>query len=496
MTRLIEKTLSGFKWSALSTVLNLVSQLVFMAIMARLLDPAAFGLVAIAMVVLRFASYFAQMGVGPAVVQKKVLEEVDIRVAFTLSVSLGCIAAGVIYMLAPLIGPLMENDQLAGVIRVLTISFLLTGLSTVPIYLLRRGLRFKALAFVETVSYILGYGACGVLLALNGAGVWSLVGASLSQGSLTFLLGYYFARHPILPAINRQSTRHFFNFGSRYSIIGFLEFVGSNLDTMIIGRVLGDTATGLYNRAFLLTNLPIQYIVNSVSKVMFPVLSEVQNEREKIGQVYLVFLFLIGSLTGAVCFGMIPAASDLVLTLLGKQWEASVPVLQVLAVAVPFVFLSHISGIILDALANLRMKIMIQSASIVVLITAMFYLSKFGLIGFAGAVVIAELFKSVVYFLAMNSLFKLSYRDLLKIALYTTAIPVLTMTAIWLTVNSIAMSGLPHWGRLAVEVLVGAVSVSVLFMVAWSGLRQLQIFHTLNIRFPLLLRISTNFRLL
>lgn len=152
---LLDQSLQGVKWSTLSTIANMLLQLFFMAIMARLLAPSAFGLVAIAMVTLRFAGYFAQMGIGPALVQKT-LEEPDISAAFFLSVSLGATASGVVFILAPTIGKWMGSDQLEDVIQVLAGSFILTGLSTVPIYLLRRELRFKALAFVESTSYLLG----------------------------------------------------------------------------------------------------------------------------------------------------------------------------------------------------------------------------------------------------------------------------------------------------------------------------------------------------
>lgn len=491
---LLDKSMHGIKWSVLSTAVNMIFQVFFMAVMARLLEPSAFGLVAMAMVTLRVASYFAQMGIGPAIVQKPLLGDIDIRVAFTLSVSLGCVAAGVVYVMAPVVGQWLGNIQLVDVIRLLTISFVLGGLSTVPIYLLRRRQKFKAIAFVESASYVLGYGAFGVLLAINGAGVWSLVGAALCQALLVYTLSYLLTRHPMLPNFDRRAFRHFYDFGSRYSIIGFLEFVGSNLDTIMIGKFLGDTATGIYNRAFMLTNLPVQNIVNSLTKVMFPILSETQHDRHKVGQAYLVFLFLIGSLTGAICFGMIPAARDLVMTLLGDKWKEAIPVLQILAVAVPFVFLSHISGIILDALGILHSKIKIQSASIIVLMSMMYFLSGVGLVGFATAVVIAEVFKFIAYLWLIRNLFDLPFAALAKIIFYIVCISGLTSAAILVTAMLAVLGGLPYWGALVMEIIVGGGSLAVLFLAAWSGLGHLQMYQRINDRFPVLLRLSNNVR--
>lgn len=493
---LLDKSLHGMKWSVLSTVVNMIFQILFMAVMARLLEPSAFGLVAIAMVILKVANYFSQMGIGPAIVQKTSLTDVDIRVAFTLSVSLGCIAAGVVYTLAPGIGQWLGNIPLIDVIRLLTISFVLGGLSTVPIFLLRRKQRFKAIAFVESVSYVLGYGTFGVLLAINEAGVWSLVGAALCQALLVYLLSYLLVRHPMLPIFDRNAIKHFYNFGSRYSIIGFLEFVGSNLDTLIIGKVLGDAATGIYNRAFMLANLPVQNIVNSLTKVMFPILSEVQHDRSKIGQVYLVFLFLVGSITGAICFGMIPAARDLIMTLLGEKWKEAIPVLQTLAVAVPFVFLSHISGIVLDALGMLRPKLQIQSASIVVLISMMYIFFSAGLVGFALAVVIAEVFKFFVYLWLMRSLFGFSFAILARIIIYISCITGLVTTAIFLASSITVLGEISHWAGLILEIGIGGMCLFVFLLAAWSGLSDLQMYQRINSRFPALLQLSETFRFL
>jgi lipopolysaccharide exporter len=491
---LLDKSMRGMRWSVLSTAVNVVFQIFFMAVMARLLDPGAFGLMAMAMVTVRVANYFAQLGIGPAIVQKKLLDDADIRVAFTLSVALGFAAAGVIYAIAPLVGEWLGHHQLVDIVRLLSLAFILGGLSTVSVYLLRRRLRFKAIALVETFSYVLGYGACGVVLALIGAGVWSLVGAVLCQNLITLVLGYLLTHHPVVPVFDRQAIRHFYDFGSRYSLIGFLEFVGSNLDTVVIGRFLGDIATGIYNRAFMLTNLPVQHMVNSITKVMFPILSETQHDRYKIGQAYLVFLFLIGSLTGAICFGMIPAAGDLVLTMLGDKWKGATPVLQVLAVAVPFVFLSHIAGIILDALGMLRPKLAIQSASIAVLAVMMYFLSAIGLTGFALAVVISEIFKSLCYFWVMRTVFELPYPALSRILAYVIAISGLTMAAIWAAAKAAELGGLPYWGALIMEITAGGASLLVLFLMAWSGLGHLQMYQRINERFPALLRLSSSIR--
>lgn len=158
--------------------------------MARLLDPAAFGLVAMSGVVLRFGSYFAQMGIGPALVQKENLSAEDISAGFTSCFLLSIIFFILAWLLAPLSTYLFDNTALIPIIRVMALSFVLTGLSTTATSLLRRNLEFGSLAIIDIASYALGYGAVGVVLAFNGFGVWSLVVAALSQGVLSASLAY------------------------------------------------------------------------------------------------------------------------------------------------------------------------------------------------------------------------------------------------------------------------------------------------------------------
>jgi len=132
-------------------------QIGYIAVMARLLEPAAFGLVAMAQVVLRFGSYFAQMGMGQALIQKKNISKENIRAAFTSSVFLGFIFFVIIYFGAPLSLYIFNDIEVIPIIRVMALSLVLTGLSTTSLSLLRRNFRFKELAIVEIISYVIGY---------------------------------------------------------------------------------------------------------------------------------------------------------------------------------------------------------------------------------------------------------------------------------------------------------------------------------------------------
>jgi O-antigen/teichoic acid export membrane protein len=461
-----------------------------MAIMARLLEPSTFGLMAMATIAMRFASYFVEMGVGPALVQKPEIDADDIRVSFSISLTLGCIFYVLMWFVAPVASLFFKNADVASVLRVSGLSFILTGLSTVSVHLLHRRLRFRDLAVVESGSYIIGYGILGIFLALKGFGVWSLVFAFLGQMLVTLLLAYSYTRHSLVLNLNWKKVKHFYAFGSRYSIIGFLEFIGANLDSIFIGRMLGESLMGIYNRALMLTNLPVQYVVNSLTKVLFPVLSEIQSDKKKVAQAYVVFLFLVGTFVCAVCFGMIPAAKDLVLTLLGPKWEAAIPIVRILALAVPFIFLSHIHGVILDSQAALGIKLKIQATTVFFLGAAIYLLSKYGLIGFAIAVVIAEIFRFICFLIVMRSLFVVPFADLNRVFSSVVLIFTTTTTLLWITVWGLDTIRLPVPVRLIIEITAGAVSLLFVFSVVWRRLGLIEAFRALENRLPVLQYIN------
>ena len=176
------KTVHGIKWNYFSTLITSVLQIGYTAVMARLLEPAAFGLVAMAGLVLRFGSYFAQMGIERALIQKKEVNEEDIRASFTISLSLGIIFFMLTWFLSPLALYVFNNEKVIIIVKVMALSFFITALSTTSSGLLKRDLNFRSIAVIEVTSYILGYLCIGITMAFLGYGVWSLVFAALKPG--------------------------------------------------------------------------------------------------------------------------------------------------------------------------------------------------------------------------------------------------------------------------------------------------------------------------
>lgn len=403
----------GVKWTTAATLVTAVLQIGYSATMARLLTPAAFGLVALAGVILRFGSYFAQMGMEQAIIQKAELTRADVRAAFTSSVALGAAFAGLLVLAAPLAAGFVRQPEVVPVVRVLAAGIFLTGLNATALSLLRRRMQFRTLALLEVTSYVLSYGGLGIGLAFRGFGVWSLVAATLGQSLLLTVLSYAAARHPIRPLFEWETYRPLVAYGSRMSAISFLEFVTGSLDTLLIGRLLGAAALGIYSRGWMLIGLPVYLLTTSVSRVVFPSFSQVQADRSRLRAVYLSSITLIAALVIPICAGAAVAAPEIVEVMLGASWSAATPVLQVVCAAFSLSMVTMFAGVVCDATATLMPKLWLNLLYVPLLTGLFFGLSRYGLLGVAAAVVAGEIIRTVLYLLLMRRVLAVTVADVL-----------------------------------------------------------------------------------
>ena len=382
--------------------------------MARLLDPKAFGLVAMAGVFLRFATYFANMGMGQAIVQKIDLEEKDIRSAFTSSIILGVFFSALIWIASPLGALFFERPDVIPIIKGLSIAFLFTGLAITSESLLRRNMNFKTLSIINVLAYIFGFGGVGITSALNGLGVWSLVYATLSRSFFNALFCYISVKHTLKLNFIWQDYKKLFSYGSRISLISFFEFIGQSLDTLIIGKVKGPNLLGIYNRALEVGQLPMTYISTSLSKVLFPAFSSIQNNLKKLKNSFLASVSLTSYILIPIGFGMSMAAEEIVYTVLGRQWSESIPLFQILALTIPFKFMTSFSGILMDSTARLRSKLIFQIIYILGLMVTFYLIRNLDLIYFTYVLFVFVFARNIAYLIIVKNIVHFTNREIIK----------------------------------------------------------------------------------
>jgi lipopolysaccharide exporter len=417
-TSLTARTASGLRWSYLGSAALMLANLAYTATISRLLSPVAFGLMTLANLVVLFGQFFAHMGLSSALVHKPELSKDEIRAASTAGIGFGAACFAVVWLLTPAICDVFRQPALSPVLRTLSVSLVIAGWSATGQGLLRRELRFRELSTLTLGSYVFGYLIVGVASALLGAGVWSLVASSLVATAAVAGWQYVLVRHPIRPVLHWDPYRTVCGFGMRLSGARLLAYVGSNLDTFTVGRFASTAVLGQYSRAYYVVFQPLgNYAAEALTSVLFANVSRIQHEMARLRRAYLSLLSLGGVVLFPICTGVAVAAPELVLVVLGPQWDLVAGMVPWFALAAGFNVLSKLSQSMAEVRAELNKSLALQAAYVValgaLLVVAVSFRSQ-GPWVFAAAVAGAEGLRHVGYLAFMRRILGLSLPQLVR----------------------------------------------------------------------------------
>jgi O-antigen/teichoic acid export membrane protein len=320
----------GLAWTMLRSVSSrVVGGLVFV-VLARLLDPRAFGTIALASVFVVLISLLVESGFGEAVIQRPAVTQSDLDTAFWVNNALGVGLALIMTAGASLIGGLLDQPELAPVLRVLSLVFIVAALGSVPQALLRRELAFRQIAVRGFVATVAG-GAVGLGMALAGWGVWSLVGQILANTVVGTAVLWMACSWRPGRAVSRSRLVELGRFG--VNVLGgrMAFFVSRRSDDFLIGLVLGPVALGLYTAAYRILLLVTETIIWTIEGVAFPVFSRLQGNDERIGRAFYAVTQLCLAVATPAFLALAVLAPEITRVALGPQWTGAVPVMQVLA---------------------------------------------------------------------------------------------------------------------------------------------------------------------
>lgn len=333
---LTRHVLHGIFWTFLGTGTQQLLRLMAFIVLARLLSPHDFGVVGAALVVIGLSTIFSQVGVGPAIVQRPVLEPRHLRVGFTISLALSASFMTLIWSTAPLIAWFFRIPELAPVVRVLALVFVCQGAGTIAEALAQRELRFRWLAGVEVVSFAGGFGLVSVPLAWLGLGVWALVYGQLAESLIKTTILLAGRRHPKRLLLEWQPTRELLYFGGGFTLAKLGNYLALQGDNVVVGRWLGPQALGLYGQAYNLMTASALLVGQVLDRVLFPAMARVQSDLPKLRGAYRRGAVLVALVTlpgGCVLYLLAP---ELILLLLGPKWAGAVAPFQILSLGLLF----------------------------------------------------------------------------------------------------------------------------------------------------------------
>jgi PST family polysaccharide transporter len=354
-----KKFISGFGWQSVNVLTQIVLQLVFIGVLARKLGTEDFGVMAIALAVVGFIEIFSQIGIGPALIQKKDLVDEHINGAFFISLILGIVFTLLLLLLAPAVANFYDHPPLKLILQVIGLSFIISAISIVPKSLIIKEMAFKKLFIGSFVAMSIGNLLIGITLAYLDFNIWAYVIALLSQNVI--LTVCYWLLRPVKVSWNWswKSTKGMIRYGGGSTLFNMFNYAATKADTLIVGKYSSiDSAleggdwnkTGIYDRSVWLMSLPITVLGKLSDSVMFSGLSMLQDQNEKLQRAYLSGSYLISMIVFPACVFMIFFTEQIVLLFLGDQYLTAVPIVRILFVGVAIRSLIKLSDAVVRAL--------------------------------------------------------------------------------------------------------------------------------------------------
>jgi O-antigen/teichoic acid export membrane protein len=407
----------GIKWVTTSMASAQLVRFVSTIVLARLLAPELFGLVAMANVALSLVEVIREVGVGTALIQRADAGEVDGDLAanttFWLSLAVSLTVFLAAYAASPLIASFFGSDELIEVLRVLFCGFIFDGFAGTPGALLRKRLEFSRHAAIHIVVTIVG-AAISIGLAVVGWGVWSLVFGQLIARIVQMVMVFRAARWRPSFRFDREIARQLVGYGKYIWAFSLVSAVSRSLDQLLIGRLLGATSLGVYSMGVNLCKLPANRINSVVLRITFPVLSRMQKDLTLLTSTFLRTLRHVSIVVFPMGVGLFAVADSFVLSVYGPKWEAMIPVLQILPFYAVSLSVSATTGPVFQAIAKPQVLLYTSILHQVILLAMLFGLADYGLKGICVAVLVPSFVSSAIAFTLVRRYLKIRVGDLLN----------------------------------------------------------------------------------
>jgi O-antigen/teichoic acid export membrane protein len=456
-------------WITWSRLFLQGASLLSTVVVARLLSPSDYGLVAMAGICTGIVSFLAELGLGAAIVQYRDLSARDLNSCFWLTMSIAVVGYSAVYVTAPLVAWWFDTPLLADVLRVAALTLPLVALRVVPDGLLRRGLELDKVSRTEVAATIVTVPLV-LCLAWMGAGVWALVAGALAAASVQSVYSLALVRWR--PGIRIGGPHVKAVLGYSLGVLGsrFCWALYEQADVFVLGKVAGDAVLGSYSIAKQVALMPLEKVAGMVTQFATPIMAELQSDAEALRSAFLKSLRIVTWATFPMCIGLVLVARDLVDVVLGAKWMSAVPVIEVLCL---YAMIRSVAILLPSVLlARYRVGFLFRySAWQLMLMPVAFVAGAIGYGAFGVAVAWVTVYPILLTFMVREVL---EVADLSSIELWNQLrAPLVATLAMVVCVLPIrlewaAWPGGPSAGRLALMVGVGAGAYGAA-LVAWGG---------------------------
>lgn len=462
-------------WSVVSQVGQQGLTFFIGIILARLLSPREFGLIAMITVITSFASIFAELGFSAALVHKKDVRQEHLSTAFWFNIAVGLLLTLVFMMGAPLVAGFYNEPLLTPLTMCISIIFLISSLNIVQNTLMTKSLDFRTLSFVQIATVVIS-GTVAIVMACYGFGVWSLA-AQLIVGPIVkaaFLWRFSIWRPNF--RFHLWVIKDLIGFSANFLGTQMLSYWTRNLDNLLIGRFLGMDALGTYSRAYSVMLFPLANISRVISRVMFPSFSMIQEDKSRVKDLYLKITRTIALITFPMMFGLFVMIKPFVIVVFGQKWTEMIPILQVLCLLGIPQSIGTLNGnlYLSQGKADLRFRIslILRVNSIVCIIVGL----RWGVLGVAIGYAIASMINFYPSISYAGRLINTTFSELVQNLFGIFAVASVMAAAVWVLGLLLPNNWYP-WGHLAVQVpfglMVYLVFIHIFNLKAYNDIKQL-----------------------
>jgi O-antigen/teichoic acid export membrane protein len=329
-TTLTQKATSGVAWSSVFQVCRQLLSLVSVSVLTHKIPPSAYGLVAMAAVLIALFETLRDLGTNKAIIREPVLSDRLVSSVFWINAGFGALESVCIFGLATPAALFFHEPRLTGVVRALSGYFLISSFSLIPEALLTRQLAFRRLNAAQYSGAVVGTVAA-IVAAFSGGGVWSLVLGQLTGAAATGLALWSLCPHRLRLVIDLEEVRSIASFSLNLSAFAIVNYLSRNVDNLIIGKFLGSTPLGIYQVAYTVMTYPLNNFSQMIGSVLFPAMSQLKDANERIRSAFVRACSLIGLFTFPAMLGLMITAKPFVIVIMGNRWLPVVGLLKVFA---------------------------------------------------------------------------------------------------------------------------------------------------------------------
>jgi len=409
---LTSKLKSAGLWQSLQVLIQIVTQFGYIAVMARLLSKADFGLMAIANGFIGIGMLFSTAGMGSALIQYKNPTQKHINSALQGSFLLSLLVFLIIYFSSSSIAEFYKQPELEIIVKIIGLGIILNSINSISRSLLQKHFKFKITTNITVFATIIGYGV-GVILALSDYGVWSLIIATLIISFLNAFFMFYFAPVEISLKFYYEEFKELFSFGFGMILLSINNYLSGSGLNLILGKIMVPSQLGVFERTNQIKTLPGSYIGNVLDTIMFPAMAGIQDESERLFRVFQHSLGLVNSILMPVTIFLILFSKEVVLIVLGDKWLEAVVPLQIMFLVLPLSSSGRMADSVVRATGLIYKNVIRKFLYVLVLITSVAIGgSIYGLIGAAVAVTFSYLFNYVLMLVLVKQIFNKSPNEI------------------------------------------------------------------------------------